>query len=67
MNKYLLLSMLLAATCAFASTVKPDGTEVLALFNHDPAETIAVKVAGDTVELKPYETRFVECYNTANF
>ena len=45
---------------ACASTVKPDGGEVLALFNYDPEETISVDVAGTSIELKPYETRFVE-------
>lgn len=45
---------------AYASTVKPDGSEVLALFNYDPEETIKVDVAGASLELKPYETRFVE-------
>ena len=49
-----------SAQFAYASTVKPDGTKVLALFNYDPEETIRVKVAGETYEVAPYDVRFVE-------
>ena len=49
-----------SAKFACASTVKPDGKEVFALFNYDPEETIRVDLAGTACELKPYETRFVE-------
>ena len=51
---------------AFASTVKPDGGEVLALFNYDSEETISVDVVGTSVELKPYETRFVDLGNVGS-
>ena len=44
---------------ACASTVRPDGTEVLALFNYDTEDTITVKVAGETLCLKPNEVRFI--------
>lgn len=49
-----------SAQFAYASTVKPDGTKVLALFNYDPEETIRVRVAGETYEVAPYDVRFVE-------
>ena len=49
---------------AFASTVKPDGKEVIALFNYDPKETIKVEVADKVYELKPYESRFVVMIGT---
>ena len=49
-----------SAKFACASTVKPDGKEVFALFNYDSEESIRVDLAGTACELKPYETRFVE-------
>ena len=44
----------------YASTVKPDGTEVMALFNYDSEDTVKAEVAGKTYELAPYSTMFVE-------
>ena len=45
---------------AYASTAKPDGGEVLALFNYDSRRSIDVEIAGKALRLEPYETRFVE-------
>ena len=45
---------------AFASTVKPDGTEVVALFNYDMESPIRVELSGKTFELAPLGVRFVE-------
>jgi hypothetical protein len=45
---------------AYASTVRPDGTEVIALFNYDPKNAIRVDVAGTIYEMPPYETKFIE-------
>ena len=45
---------------AFASTVRPDGTEVVALFNYEADETIRVSLAGREYEVEPYGVRFVE-------
>ena len=45
---------------AYASTVKPDGGEVIALFNYDADEAIKVDVAGTAYELAPNAVKFVE-------
>ena len=45
---------------AFASTVRPDGTEVVALFNYEGDETIRVSLAGQEHEVEPYGVKFVE-------
>ena len=45
---------------AYASTVRPDGTEVVALFNYDPKDAIRVTVAGTVHEIPSYGTKFVE-------
>ena len=45
---------------AFASTVRPDGTEVVALFNYEGDETIRVTLAGQEHALAPYGVKFVE-------
>ena len=45
---------------AFASTVRPDGTEVVALFNYEADETISVSLAGREYEVEPFGVRFVE-------
>lgn len=45
---------------AFASTVRPDGTEVVALFNYEADETIRVSLAGQEYEVEPFNVRFVE-------
>ena len=47
---------------AYASTVRPDGTEVVALFNYDPKDTIRVAVAGAVYEIPSYGTKFVEAH-----
>ena len=44
---------------AYASTVKPDGGEVLALFNYDSKDTIRVAVADAVYEIPSYGTKFV--------
>jgi hypothetical protein len=50
------------ALFAYASTVRPDGTEVLALFNYDSKDTIRVAVAGAVYEIPSYGTKFVEVH-----
>ena len=45
---------------AYASTVRPDGTEVLALFNYDMESPISVSAAGRTVRLEPLAVEFIE-------
>ena len=45
---------------AFASTVRPDGTEVVALFNYEADETVRVALAGQEFEVEPFGVRFVE-------
>lgn len=45
---------------ASASTVMPDGTEVVALFNYESDLTIRVALAGREYEIEPYGVRFVE-------
>lgn len=50
---------------AFASTVKPDGGEVLALFNYDPDETVSVSLAGAEHVIQPLDVKFVECLRDA--
>ena len=45
---------------AYASTVRPDGTEVVALFNYDDKDTIVVSLQKQDIRLKPYETKFVD-------
>jgi len=45
---------------AYASTVRPDGTEVVAVFNYDEAESIEVKVGGRTHSVAPLGVEFVE-------
>ncbi len=47
---------------AYASTVRPDGTEALALFNYDPKDAIRVTVAGAFYEIPSYGTKFVEVH-----
>ena len=49
-----------SAQFAFVSTVKPDGTEVVALFNYDTEEPIRADVAGTSHELAPLDVKFVE-------
>ena len=44
----------------FASTVRPDGTEVVALFNYESDDAICVSLAGREHEVKPYGVKFVE-------
>ena len=53
-----------APTCAsksfaFASTVRPDGSEVVALFNYDVQDSIDVSLDGSTFTIAPYDVRFV--------
>ena len=45
---------------AFASTVRPDGTEVVALFNYDADEAIRVSLGGEEHSIEPYDVKFVE-------
>ena len=45
---------------AFASTVRVDGTEVVALFNYEADETVRVSLAGQEFEIEPFGVRFVE-------
>ena len=51
---------------AFASTVKSDGTEVVALFNYEADEAIRVSLAGQEHEIEPYGVKFVEIGETPN-
>ena len=44
----------------FASTVRPDGTEVVALFNYDADATVKVSLAGVEHEVAPFDVKFVE-------
>ena len=44
----------------FASTVKPDGTEVVALFNYDTEDPIRVTLAGTEHDVSPLGVKFVE-------
>ena len=48
------------ADFAFASTVRPDGTEVVALFNYEADETVRVSLDGREYEVEPFGVRFVE-------
>ena len=48
---------------AFASTVRSDGTEVVALFNYEADETVRVSLAGQEFEVEPFGVRFVEVKN----
>ena len=45
---------------AFASTMRVDGTEVVALFNYEADETVRVSLAGQEFEVEPFGVRFVE-------
>ena len=45
---------------ASASTVRPDGTEVVVLFNYNADESIRVTLAGQEHEIEPYGVKFVE-------
>lgn len=45
---------------AFTSTMRSDGTEVVALFNYDVEDRIRVDVAGTEYELGPLDVKFVE-------
>ena len=45
---------------AYASTVRPDGTEVVALFNYDADEAIRVSLGGEDLSVEPYGVKFVE-------
>ena len=54
-----------APTCAnrnfaFASTVRPDGSEVVALFNYDGQDPVEVKLDGKSYTIAPYDVRFVD-------
>lgn len=44
----------------YASTIRPDGSEVVALFNYDSKNVIRVDVAGTVYEISSYGTRFIE-------
>jgi len=48
-----------SASFRFASTVRPDGSEVIALFNYDPQAEIVVDVAGEKRTVPPYGVSFV--------
>ncbi len=48
---------------AFASTVRPDGTEVVALFNYEADEAVSVSLGGVEYEVEPFGVRFVEVEN----
>ena len=43
-----------------ASTVRPDGTEVVALFNYNEDESIRVTLAGQEHDVEPFGVKFVE-------
>ena len=45
---------------AFASTVRPDGSEVVAVFNYDETEPIEAKIAGRAHRVAPLGVKFVE-------
>ena len=45
---------------AFATTVRPDGTEVVALFNYEADESVRVSLAGREYDVEPFGVRFVE-------
>ena len=45
---------------AHVQQVRPDGTEVLALFNYDTESPISVSAAGRTVRLEPLAVEFIE-------
>ena len=44
----------------FASTVRPDGTKVVAVFNYDGDEPIEVNVAGKPHTIASYSVKFIE-------
>ena len=44
---------------AYASTVRPDGSEVVALFNYDTDLAIKAELAGTVYDLAPLEVKFV--------
>jgi hypothetical protein len=44
----------------FASTVRPDGTKVVAVFNYDCDEPIEVNVAGKSHTIASYSVKFIE-------
>ena len=45
---------------ACASTVRPDGSEVVAVFNYDEMESIEAKVGEKTCTVPPFGVEFVE-------
>ena len=45
---------------AYASVVRKDGSEVVAVFNYDGEEPIEVKVAGKSHAVEPYGVKFIE-------
>ncbi len=51
---------------AFASTVRPDGSEVVAVFNYDEAAPVEVKVAGKPHAVEPLGVKFVDVEKSAS-
>jgi len=45
---------------AYASVVRKDGSEVVAVFNYDGDEPIEVRVAGKPYALEPFGVKFIE-------
>ena len=45
---------------AYASTVRPDGSEVVALFNYDADDAIRVSLDGQEHAVGPWDVKFVE-------
>jgi hypothetical protein len=44
----------------YASTTRPDGTEVVALFNYDGTGTIEVAIGGEKHSVAPLDVKFIE-------
>ena len=45
---------------AYASTVQPDGSEVVAVFNYDETDSAEVKIGGETRTIAPLGVEFVD-------
>ena len=45
---------------AYASTVRPDGSEVVAVFNYDETDAAEVKVGGETHTIPPLGVTFID-------
>ena len=54
-----------SAGVVYASTVRPGGSEVVAVFNYDGEKAAEVRVAGEPHSIPPYGVKFVEVKKVA--